>query len=388
MKKTLTILLSSILLITLSFSSCNIDGTTGILWDVANSKTPLAIQYKQLLGVNGTNLYFRTAKGVERVDSSLANTPVAKSSNGNIIQAAALKSTEVLYITNNLSERNIVNVVDTTDLNAGATQITVAPTAFVTSELAIKNLYANSMILVSGKNGIDKVFELLEYDGTNFSTSVVTFPIMSTDYDLENVIQQTAKEQNTTAPMIVSFVNGDGVRIHYLVDPAGTALDILDPEGVKIANFLYVSAENIYVLTTDGELYHVDSSVPSWTLINSSSKTYEPNAFAFAVIDGTYYHLITKPSSKTSFLHVLTIDYTNPSDSIGSGVEVKSGYAKELALATIVSAQTQTSSPAGYTNLLVATDENGMYDISIKIDDANKDTDTNGSTSVAEVYTF
>jgi len=255
MKKTVALLLT-ILALTLAFVSCNLDGTTGILWDVAQSKTPLSIRYKQLLGINGTNLYFRTAKGVERVTAAKVNTTVVASKEDFIIQSAALSSSsnEVIYITNNDDERtgNIINVVDTTNLSAPISTITITSTqaTAISTELAIKNLYANSMILVSGKDVSDKkVFQLLKYVGATFGTSVATFTMTDNNYDLYAVLQQTGKEQDATAPMIVSFVNASGVREHYLVDPSGPTTTSLGTADVQIANFYYYDATNMYVLS-------------------------------------------------------------------------------------------------------------------------------------------
>ena len=395
MKKILASLLT-ILLVTIAFVSCNLDGTSGIFREIALSKTPLSIQYKQLLGVGGTDLYFRTAKGVERVTAAKANTSVAASTFGNIIQAAALNGTEVLYITNNDVERadNKFNVVDTTNLSNPISTIAVAPadTTSITSSLSIKNLYANSMILVTGNNGGPRIFEFLKYDSgsTAFTnTTYGEFSSVPTDYDIETVIQQTAKEQDATAQMIVSFINESGDRIHYLVDPFTALAPVsLGTQDVQIANFFNYDATNMFVLTTDGDLYHVDSTVPTWTSIGSSSKEYEPNAFALAINDSPDYYLITKPSSKTSAIHVFTIDIASPTANIGAGVDITSGYAKELSLATIVSAQLKLSPPIGYTTLLVATEEDGMYDISINKVNADVDDSSNGSTSGAEEYTF
>jgi len=152
MKKTVALLLT-ILALTLAFVSCNLDGTTGILWDVAQSKTPLSIRYKQLLGDDGTYLYFRTADGVKRVTTAKVNTAVATSISEHIIMAASyLKAPDnkVFYITNNDDERagNIINVVDTTNLSAPISTITITSTQATTisTQLAIKNheYYKNS----------------------------------------------------------------------------------------------------------------------------------------------------------------------------------------------------------------------------------------------------
>ena len=394
MKKILASLLT-ILLVTIAFVSCNLDGTSGIFREIALSKTPLSIQYKQLLGISGTDLYFRTAKGVERVTSAKVKTTVVESKYENIIQAAALNGTEVLYITNNDVERadNKFNVVDTTNLSAPISTIAVdhTQTTSITSSLSMKNLYANSMILVTGNNGGPRIFELLKYNSgsTAFTnTAYGEFSSVPTDYDVETVIQQTAKEQDATAQMIVSFINESGDRIHYLVDPSTALAPVsLGTQNVQIANFFYYDATNMFVLTTNGDLYHVDSTVPTWTSIGSSSKDYKPNAFALAINDSTDYYLITKPSSKTSAIHVFTIDIASATANIGAGVDVTSGYAAELSLASIVSSQIKTTTGTS-TNLLVATEENGMYDISITHAKADVDDSSNGSTSGAEEYTF
>ncbi len=397
MKKTLALLLT-IGLITTAFVSCNLDGNSGIFREITLSKTPLSIRYKQLLGNDATYLYFRTLEGVERVTTAKVNTIVAASKNEHIIQMAAyLKAPDnkVFYFTNNDAERaaNQIRFVDTTNINATAGTITVttAEAPSIVSDLSVKGLYANSMILVTGKNGASaKVFDLLEYSSAapiNFKTPVASFTTVPAGYDLDSVIQQTAREQDATAPMIVSFISADGKnREHYLVEPSGPTPTSLGTENSKIANFLYKATNNLYVLTTDGKIYHVNGT--TWTSIATSSKTYATNAFALAVDDSTNYHLITKPSVKNASLHVFTFPNTLPNTAIGAGVDVKSGYAQELALATTVSSQVKSTVGTTSTDLLIATDENGMYDISIKHADANKDITTNGTSSVGEGYTF
>ncbi|HAF86381.1 MAG TPA: hypothetical protein DCG32_08505, partial [Sphaerochaeta sp.] len=159
MKKILASLLT-ILLLTFAFVSCNLDGTSGIFREIALSKAPLFIRYKQLLGINGTYLYFRTANGVERVTTAKVNTRVATSTFENIIQAAAFSQTynSVFYITNNTTERdnNTINLINTV---TKAKSSKTASTLFITSgNLKINNLYANGMIMVEEKDGTGKLF--------------------------------------------------------------------------------------------------------------------------------------------------------------------------------------------------------------------------------------
>lgn len=406
MKKTRALLLS-ILLMILAFTSCNLDGTSGIFREIAQSKAPLGIRYKQLLGIKGTDLYFRTAQGVERIESpstSNSSTRVATSTKGNLIQAAALSSVDnkVFYITNDLAELDSgrVKFVDTTAPGGipGTIPVTTAEAPSITSELSIKGLYANSMVLVTGKDvGGNVVFDLLGYSSaaTNFKTLIASFTAVPTDFGLHAVIQQTTKEHKSLgadSAMLVSFAKSTGPSTgeyeHYLVTNAGTMQIITNT--LQVANFLYDSTNgNIYVLSTNGKLYYAGtdaSPASSWVELSDSGKTFDTNAFAYAVDGGSgNYHLITKPSLKTSPLGVFTFSQGATTSDGVTFTNVQSGYAKELSLATIVSAQEKSTDPA---KLLVATHENGMYDITINEASANVDASSNGSSSAAEVYTF
>lgn len=392
MKRTLALLLT-IVLITIAFASCNLDGTAGIFRQISQSKVPLSIRYKQLLGIDTSavpdQLYFRTEGGIERVDqTSKAKTTVVASKYEHIVQAASLYSSspKVLYVTNNLSEiaAKTINVIDVST-NPAVVKPSITPLTTNISDIKKIKLLASSLLFVYGDDSGNAKFELQSYNGTAFAViPSTTQTLASSGYSLEEVIQQTAKEQDATAPMIVSFVKGED-RIHYLVDPSGS-ITSLGTEKVKIANFFFISATSLVVLTTDGTLYHVNGT--AWTSIGSNPRAYGANAFALAVEDVTNYHLITKPSTKTAPLHVFTITKATPSASVGSGVDVKSGYAEKLALATIVSSQVKLTVLNTSTDLLVATNESGMFDITINHADANKDTSSNGSSLDAEQYSF
>lgn len=315
-------------------------------------------------------------------------------------KSAYLKAPEnkVLYFTNNEVERvaNQIRYVDTTNLSAVPGTITVvkANTTSIDSELSIKGLYANSMILVSGKNlSGDKVFELLEYNGTIFGASVATFTMTDTSYDIHEIIQQTAHEQDATAPMIVSFVKDKENYIHYLVNPKTTNKPLIGFDDSTISNLMYDSGnDKTYVLTTNGVLFYTGPlALPiAKAEMKTSDKLYNSNSFAYGLHDSgtSTFHLVTKPSTKTSPLYVFTF----PDDTIdGTGVtlsKVQSGYAKELSLAKIVSAQEKVSPPVGTSTLLVATDEDGMFDISINHTTADVDDSSNGDSSEGEGYSF
>lgn len=402
MKKILAILLT-ILLITIAFISCNLDGTSGILWSVASSKSPLEMRYKQLLGKDGSYLYFMTEKGIERVTSPSANTRIVSSKNEYIIQAAALDniSHKVLYTTNNEVDQaaNKINVIDVTGPVVDNSPI--YPNTTNISDIKRIKLLANSNILVLGEDSGKIVFELQNYSASSYTASarLTTTTLSADDYELHAVIQQTGLEQNDSAPLIVSFVesssSGSGTYKHYLVDPANPTLapvHITDFDDDTIANFVYkeITAQKyVYILTTDGILYYAGTlTAPTQKVeMKDSGSTYSKNAFVYAVDDSANYHLITKPSLTSSSLAVFSFAYTVISSTGVTETSVKSGYAKELALADIVSAQVKATSTT-VTDLYVATDVNGMYEISITHINANKDNDTNGESSGAEEYTL
>lgn len=301
---------------------------------------------------------------------------------------AALK---VFYLTNasmNKSTNQIV-VSDTTDPGADPTFLSISSPSLIISNLKVLHLYANSTVMVSGTDiSSKKVFELIKYNGVNFATSVAKFNSIPSGYDFAGVIQQTTKEQEdiATNPVLVSFVespeSGTGNFKHYLVTSESATPTLIGSNSIRIASFFYHDGTTIYVLTTDGKLYHV-TTAGVWTLMQpSSSLTYDTNAFAYLVDDNTNskYHLVTKPLDKTAPLHVFS--FAKGATAISSTTNVSTGYAKDLSLATIVSAQEISAN-----HLLVATHLNGMYEITIDPLTAGSNTGS-VSTSAAEQYTF
>jgi hypothetical protein len=393
MKKTRAILLT-IILITITFASCNLDGSAGIFRQLSQAKEPLSIRYKQLLGKYATHLYFTTEDGIERVTSPANKTTVVASKYENIVRSAALYSTgDILYRTNNVTEQaenkiNIVNV--STSPFTPLPQIVPDPTNIPTIQ-KIK-LLPNSMLLVFGED----TFEIQEYNGSIFNPIPNSPTTLSgTGFGLHAVIQQTGKEQDNTVPMIVSFakvVNEDVSYVHYVVDTSGTNAPIpLIGFGDKtIANFVYNSTnENVYVLTTDGTLYYAGTLTGPLQKVamKSGSSTYRANSFAYAIHNSSNFHLITKPSAKTSPLQVFSFPDTAIDGTGTTLTKVESGYAKELSLTNIMSTLVK-SSDGPETELYVATDVNGMFEITITDANANVNSAANGSTKGAEEYTF
>ncbi|MFA6681192.1 MAG: hypothetical protein WCS35_04110, partial [Sphaerochaeta sp.] len=166
MKKTRAILLT-IILITITFASCNLDGSAGIFRQLSQAKEPLSIRYKQLLGKYATHLYFTTEDGIERVTSPANKTTVVASKYENIVRSAALASTgDILYTTNNVTEQaeNKINIVNVSTSPFTPLPQIVPDSTNITTIQKIK-LLPNSMLLVFGED----TFEIQEYDGVSFN---------------------------------------------------------------------------------------------------------------------------------------------------------------------------------------------------------------------------
>ncbi|MGE4463912.1 hypothetical protein, partial [Sphaerochaeta sp.] len=116
------------------------------------------------------------------------------------------------------------------------------------------------------------------------------------------------------------------------------------------------------------------------------SKTYDTHAYLYGVTDSTgTTHLISKTATKAEDLFVYSVDALNSVTTIS----IDEGYAEYLANADIVSALYVDTNPGGDKDtLLVATNDNGLYKISINYANANADTSLNGTSTKSEEYDF
>lgn len=397
MKKTRAILIS-ILLIALAFTSCNLDGTTGIFREIAQSKAPLSVRYKQLLGYDATPPttatyhYYWTSTGIYRFDSGKNKETIALNPTDEQIHGAAFSPADkVFFITNNETEQTNGTIYEVNTSAPGVPIVTPMTSTHIPTTYKITGLYPNSMIMLKERDDGGEKFELLQYQTlSGFFGKSIPFTF-TTNHGLHAVIQQTAKAQTQTEPIIVSFAKGINDYKHFIVDPSSllpiAPIHINQFDNETIANFM-MDATNLYILTTDGKLYFAGTpTLPTQKkLMKDSGKVFAENTFALPVDDGTKYHFITK--SITSGFYVFTFDQALPAVPVSTGAEVKTGYAKHLVNADIVSAQIKSSIPNTKTNLLIATDKNGMFDIIINHNKANIDNATNGNSSEAEAYTF
>ena len=82
MKKTLIIITA----ITLLFTACNADATSGLFRTATQAREAIDVKYEQILGIDSGTLYFRTSKGIYSQDASDKQpTLLVASKAGNII---------------------------------------------------------------------------------------------------------------------------------------------------------------------------------------------------------------------------------------------------------------------------------------------------------------
>lgn len=391
MKYTKTILLTLLLLILFSFTACNMDASSGIFWSIANSKSPLEIRYKQILGVDGVpNLYFLTDEGIEFVDQNKNKTMVMKNKASNIIyEASLINNDDLIYKPNTIPGSATANTIYHIDISAPPytptpIALTDAVSPNIKSEFQVQRLLPNSMVLVSGKDNDNKTrFEIFTYTSSSLGFSHKASLVIKEGYSLESIVYQTAKQTDASVPFLISFVKEDE-RIHYLYIN-NTFKMIAEDSKIKIASFIHNSSnENIYILSTDGKLFYAGTSdAPiDFVKLQTTSKAYEENAFAYAVIDDdNKYHFITKPALKDSSLQVFSFSIVATTDAdIVSLTSIDSGYGKYIHRTKIVSAIENGG------NLLVATHLDGMYEITIDNNKAN--VNGSGTSSEAERYSF
>lgn len=378
-KNTITISIALLLLLLALLTACNADASAGLFRQIADSRAPIGIVYKQLLDYDtGTStLYYRTDEGIYKTDLS-TRTKMKASEKGAIIQAAYYAGSDtVLYITNDSNEVK------------GTDNSTYSPTnaAIITTNdrFVLKNLYANGMVMLKGDATSDPAktqFVLTKYDN---SPSLV-FPVLD-GYGLDSVLQMSGREpepMTATFPLLISFVNLDGTYIHYSYDGT-TLVTLTGMSSKKIAAFSVVGTE-LYALTSDGEVYGGTFGLAPMTFMYNSSKEYDTYAFFYSVSDGTTTHLISKTRNKNEALFVFSFPKGSTTTNVTT-TNIKSGYAEYLDTADIVSAL-YLGSTVGVDTLLVATNDNGLYKISINYASANSDSTANGTSTKSEEYDF
>ncbi|ADY13245.1 hypothetical protein [Sphaerochaeta globosa] len=389
----------SVLAIIAAITGCNADASAGLFRQISESTTPVGIRYRQILGISSPDIYFTTTEGIYKTDTN-TSTQIKANTDVSLNRAAYLDSTNsrVLFLINN-SDPDISNsIVKSVSIVGSYTESpNLAPTYAALDSVTIHNLYTNGLFLLQGTdpaNSNAKTFVLATYDDTVPASPVFTKKIsfneidnLLSGYSLESVLQATGKETVAigTQPVIVSFVNEAGNYKHFITDGATSYTITLN---TRLANFAIINSK-LYILTIDGKLYHAGATpvgaaidLSSATPLLDIAKVYDVNAFMFGVYDSgtSTNYIITKSNSKNDPLYV--ISFTNGATT-ATGKSIRYGYGEYLDSAEIVS--TYEKAP---NDLLVATAENGMFDITIIPASTNDDSTSNGTSSVSEDYTL
>lgn len=392
------IILFSLLAALLVVTGCNADASAGLFRQISESTKPVGIQYRQILGKPATDLYFTTSEGISFTNGT--TTTQIKTNTADSRNLAAYvdnANSRVLFLINDPdANTNSAKVRSVTTTSPYIESLDLAPTYTGLTSVVTQNLYANGLFRIQGNHSSNgKTFVLATYDDTNPSAPIFTKVIDFSEvgdflnsYSIDSVLQLTGKDDNSvssTDPLIVSFTNEDGNYKHFYTNGASKELITLN---TRLANFTILNGK-LYLLTTDGKLYDAGSSavgagrdLSSVSSMISSNKVYDANAFMYGVRDagGLKNHIITKSKSSNDPLYVLSFA---DSSTTATGESIRYGYGEYLDSAEIVSTYEK-----GLNNLLVATAENGMFEITIIPASANSNSTGNGTSSESEDYTL
>jgi len=416
-KKTLTILMSITLLITALFVGCNADASAGLFRQIAESTAPVGIIYRQITGRNSgdTELYFLTTEGLYKTDGTTSTELVANSAD-NIIRNSYYDSTNDLLVYQTNDDTFNLYTVDPAD-SSTITTISTFEDASIAYDRVV--LYQNGLVMVTDSvtNSGSYLFDAYEYDETDLTTTPV-FSIdtstLSDDYYLSGVLQMSGSRTEAlsdTYPMIVSLVGSDTddpSYLHYFVDGTDTPFALsstTDDSDVSLDDLLIASFRLIndsgtyylYLLTVDGELYgtsvsalaDLEDSTTTFTLLYDNAQSYDVHAFMYDISDGTDTYIITKPNSINKALYVITFPDGTYDDSTDVDMTtIRNGYGEYLDSVEIVDSYVKSSVADTSANLLVASNENGMFEINILAAYADVNSTTNGDSSISEDYTI
>ena len=363
MKRTLQIILIATTLLTLLFTSCNADASAGLFRQIADSKAPVGITYRQIIGTNTAKdtLYFLTNDGIYSKQDGTSATLVFRSTKP-ILSASLDATTDTLYYTTNRKAEDKGGIaIWQVNTDGSGNKQNADPALFGGFTKLEKYLQLpNGYFVVQGEkvSGTRSV-SIVTYNGTAF-TEVKTIDDL-VGYDLLDTYLLGGHESeaiSATTPLLITLVKGSSY-IHYYTDGTNVYKLTLDK---RLAGF-GKNSTNLYLITEDGYLY--GSSIPSGATtpkkMKKLSRQYSPKAFIYATSNGTNTYLITKTKADNEALYLVSfLDGANDENATVDEKVISAGYAKQMGNVNIVSAFEKSAG-----NLLIATEKNGMFDISI-----------------------
>ncbi len=336
MKRTLTCILTITTLLTLLFTSCNADASAGLFKQLADAKKPVEIRYRQIIGKDGTDLYFLTNDGIYKTDVNTTTT-VRENKKGHPVYEAYLDTTNdlIIYLINGGGNAEIHQMK--TD-GSGDIKLTTTVAEDLDAGWKMKQLLANGLFVIKGTDTVGQTDSFLVAEYQNGPPAEYDKKVLLDDlpgYDRDAVLQMSGRQHwgiggfnDTTfnAPMILSFVTSGGSYEHYY---------------------------------TDGAFFHQLPGSTAPTPMKDLSRQFPSNAFVYGMSSGGTTHLITKTKTANEALFVVSF----ADDTITTPVNTKvisTGYASQMSNVNIVSAFEKSAG-----NLLIATEKNGMFDITI-----------------------
>ncbi len=374
MKRTLTCILIITTLLTLLFTSCNADASAGLFKQLAEAKKPVNIRYRQIIGKDATHLYFLTNDGIYKTVGNTTTTVRENKKGHPVYEAYIDKSTATHYIIYLINDGGTAKVYRFDPSGNPDPEMTFG-TSLV--EPKIKHLLPNGKVVVQGKKSGKNAFAIIEHNYTD-DTSDISKEVLFEDldgYGLDSILFMSGKQQDP-AEFIISFVTSGGSYKHYYTEgTTAKTYELTLNKNKNLAGF-WTNGTSLYLITKDGNLYGSDiTDVPTGpTHMKDLSRQFPSNAFVYGMSSGGTTYLITKTTTANEALFVVSIDNTNAVDT----TVVSTGYASQMSNVNIVSAFEKAAG-----SLLVATEKNGMFDITIT-DAATGE----GSTAGPEDYTL
>ena len=375
MKKTLIIITA----ITLLFTACNADATSGLFRTATQAREAIDIQYKQILGIDSfETLYFRTVRGIfslEKGKSASNAQLIVASKEGNIVGETALTTDgKILYKTS----KSDVTIYEYT--SGGA------PTAYTPtdSKITLTRLMPNGKVVArkEANSGDFWVTDIINFPNDPIADEKVN---LVAGYDYYGLYTPSNyKDPTSNQDFLLSFINSDSEYAHHYFN--GSALEPIDDSIGPIANYAKVG-DNLYVLSTKGELFLLKSgSYESADNLDESTLNFKQYGLFYPIEDAVNnkVHFITSPDVSDS-MTVFTVDKSNPQKSTTITTNgIKFGYAATLKDTHIVSSLQLTDD-----SFLIATEKHGMYSVKVDPEKVNKNDSSNVvKISKAEEYEF
>ncbi len=376
MKKILIIMTA----ITLLFTACNADATSGLFRTAAEAREALTIKYMQVVGRKGANdtLYFLTREGLFVKDTNAkAAELIVKSVEDNRVQSAAYLNDKIklLYKT----DKNDGSLFEYDPVTKASTPLPIPAAPMITDF----RLMPNGKVVLKGASNSGE-FWIVANDKLGSYNADGIKVTAGEGFDFYGLFTPSNYEKSdANKGFLLSFVKSGSPNEYKNYYYDGAVVKPVNNNLGPIANFTVVGMD-LYILTSEGKLYYLNSGdLDDPVALTNNTSGYDRNAFFYPIDDGTNVHFITNPSSSDS-MSVFSVVKGDPKADTTKVSTIKNGYAAVLKDTFIVS-----SLQLDGETFLVATQKHGMYSVKVDKVKVNQNTSENvKAISKAEEYTF